>query len=186
VRGARRLGGPERAAAEESLQLVAFTLGGGDYAIDIMRIKEIINPVRVTPVPKAPPFVEGVIELRGAILPIMDLRKRFDLPAQPATRSTKFIIVAIEAGGRRMIVGLVVDGVSEPLRVPPKEVRPAPALARGDAAYFAGVVRRPGPEAGREGGREGADDRIVMLVEVDALLSAREKAALAGLDEAGT
>ncbi len=172
----RRLFGAEARAAQadDALQLVAFTAGGGEYALDIMRIKEIVNPVRITQVPKAPPFVEGVIELRGAILPIIDLRKRFELPIGPATRSTKFIITTIEAGGKRMIVGLVVDGVSEPLRVPRAEVRPAPALAHGDAAYFAGVVRRR---------IAGAEDRIVMVVDIDAILSSREKSSLAGLDE---
>src|SRR6185503_14313339 len=111
-------------------QLVAFSVADGDYAIDIMRIKEIINPVRVTQVPKAPPFIEGVIELRGAILPVVDLRKRFDLPATPPTRASKLLIVVIEVAGRRMIVALVVDGVSEPIRVARDEVRPPPALAQ--------------------------------------------------------
>ena len=68
----------------ELTQLVAFGVADGDYALDIMRIKEIINPVPVTPMPKAPPFIEGVIELRGAILPIVDVRKRFDLSADAA------------------------------------------------------------------------------------------------------
>ena len=95
---------PQR-RTDESLQMVGFRVGEGEYALDIMRVKEIINPVRVTAVPKAPPFIEGVIELRGAILPVVDLRKRFDLPATPATRATKFLIVVIEISGKRMIVG---------------------------------------------------------------------------------
>ena len=109
----------DAASASSSTQLVAFGVADGEYALDIMRIKEIINPVAVTPVPKAPPFIEGVIELRGAILPIVDVRKRFDLSPTPATRATKYpdrrrSIV----GEQRIIVGLVVDRVSEPLRVP--------------------------------------------------------------------
>jgi purine-binding chemotaxis protein CheW len=172
----RRLFGAEARAAqaEDALQLVAFHAGGGEYALDIMRIKEIVNPVRITPVPKAPSFVEGVIELRGAILPIIDLRKRFELHVAPPSRTTKFIITGVDVGGKRMIVGLVVDGVSEPMRVARADVRPAPALAHGDAAYFVGVVRRIVP---------GAEDRIVMIIDIDALLSAREKSSLAGLDE---
>jgi len=75
------------AARVELTQLVAFGVGDGDYAVDIMRIKEIINPVAVTPMPKAPPFIEGVIELRGAILPIVDVRKRFDMTPTSATRA---------------------------------------------------------------------------------------------------
>ncbi len=174
----------------ETLQLVAFTVGGGPYAVDIMRIKEIINPVTITRVPKAPGFIEGVIELRGAILPIVDLRKRFDLPATEPTRATKILIVGIDVGGRRMIVGLIVDGVLEPLRVTREQIRPAPSLAQGETAYFSGVVQR------RRGGdrvvgstrktapvvAEPTDDRIFMVLDLDAILSSKEKISLAGLD----
>src|SRR5439155_24663051 len=107
VKGSR---GADRGRAErapELVQMVAFSVGAGEYALDIMRIKEIINPVKITPVPKAPPFIEGVIELRGAILPVVDLRKRFDLVATPAVRSTKFLVVSIDVNARRMIVALI-------------------------------------------------------------------------------
>jgi purine-binding chemotaxis protein CheW len=169
---------------EESLQLVAFTVADGHYALDIMRIKEIVNPMPVTRVPKAPGFIEGVIELRGAILPIVDLRKRFDLPAEPYSRATKFLIVGIDVGGKRMIVGLVVDGVLEPLRVPKESVRAAPALAQGEQAYFSGVVQRRQRE--RVDGREARkasedDDRIFMLLDIDAILSSKEKISLEGM-----
>jgi purine-binding chemotaxis protein CheW len=155
--------------AVDTSQMVAFTVGGGEYALDIMRIKEIINPLPITPVPKAPPFIEGVVELRGAILPIVDLRKRFDLPATAPTRATKYLIVAIDVAGRRMIVGLVVDGVSEPLRVPRDQVRPAPLLTQSSTAYFSGVVHHAG--------------RILMVLDIDAVLSSSEKISLAGLSE---
>jgi purine-binding chemotaxis protein CheW len=160
---------PQRAV--DTTQLVAFSVGSGEYAMDIMRIKEIINPIPITQVPKAPEFIEGVVELRGAILPVVDLRKRFDLPATAPTRSTKYLIVVIEMAGRRMIVGLVVDGVSEPLRVARDQVRPAPLLAQGASAYFTGVVHHQG--------------RILMVLDIDAILSSKEKITLAGLDGGG-
>ena len=122
-------------------------------------------------VPKAPPFIEGVIELRGAILPIIDLRKRFDLPATTFGRATKFVIASIDVQERRMIVGLVVDAVTEPLRVPIDQVRAAPALAQGDAAYFSGVVHHK--------------DSIYMILAIDAILSSKEKISLARLDGGG-
>jgi purine-binding chemotaxis protein CheW len=153
------------------VQLVAFHVGAGTYAIDIMRIKEIVNPVKVTPVPKAPPFVEGVIELRGAIQPLIDLRKRFDLPPTPITRSTKYMIVTLQVGDRRYVVALVTDGVAEPLRVAREQIRPAPALTR-TAAYFSGAVRRD---------LTGGDSTIVMIVDVDSLLSGDEKTSLVGI-----
>jgi purine-binding chemotaxis protein CheW len=160
--------------AVELLQLVSFSVADGEYALDIMRIKEIINPVEVTRVPRAPEFIEGVIGLRGAILPIVDMRKRFDLPVSPRQRSTKYVIVGIDVGGgrragapERMIVGLVVDKVSEPLRIPRGEVRPAPALTQSGTPYFSGAVRHHG--------------RILMIVDLDAVLSTQEKLSLAGL-----
>ena len=173
-------GGPtsERARAQkpvETLQMVAFTVAGGEYALDIMRIKEIINPVRITSVPKAPAFIEGVIELRGAILPVVDLRRRFDLPTPALARQAKFLVVAIDVptseGIRRMIVALIVDGVLEPLRVAREQLRPAPSLAQGENRYFAGVVHK--------------DERIYMILDIDAVLSSREKSTLAGLDGGG-
>src|SRR5262249_22310421 len=148
------------------VQLATFFLGGEEYALDIMRIKEIIHPLKITPVPKVPGFIEGVIELRGTILPIVDLRKRFDLPAPAPTRSTKYIIVGME--GR--IVGLVVDGVGEVLRIPGAEVRPSP-LDTGDAAhYFSGV--------------HNAGGRIILILDIDRILSSEEKISLAGLGRA--
>jgi purine-binding chemotaxis protein CheW len=151
----------------ELVQLVAFGVGPGDYAVDIMRIKEIINPVPVTAMPKAPSFIEGVIELRGTILPLIDVRKRFDLVATPPTRATKFLIVAIDIGEARIIAGLVVDRVSEPLRVPKSEVKPAPALSVSERAFFTGMVHH--------------HDKILMVLDVDALLTAAEKRTLSGL-----
>ncbi len=163
-------GANDRAKARERVeltQLVAFGVGDGDYAVDIMRIKEIINPVAVTPMPKAPPFIEGVIELRGAILPIIDVRKRFDAPPTPATRATKYLIVSVDIGEQRAIVGLVVDRVSEPLRVPKSDIKPAPRLSVAERAYFTGVVAHHG--------------KMLMVLDVDALLSSAEKLTLSGL-----
>ena len=160
--------GPEPTSSD-IVQLAVFTVGSEEYALDIMQIKEIINPLRITPVPRAPAFIEGVIELRGAILPIVDLRKRFDLPLTPATRATKYVIVSIE--GR--IVGLVVDSVREVLRVARSEVRPAPDLVEdGSAQFFKGVCRR-------------GEGRIIMVLDIDRILSSQEKISLARMGDGG-
>lgn len=154
----------DSSGSQEIVQLATFTVGGEQYAIDIMRIKEIINPLRVTPVPRAPAFIEGVIELRGAILPVVDLRKRFDLPATPPTRATKYIIVSV--AGR--ILGLIVDGVSEVLRISRSELRPPPPFGAADAArYFSGVCQH--------------DGRIVMILDIDRVLTSEEKISLQGM-----
>lgn len=158
-------------ARVELVQLVAFGVADGDYAVDIMRIKEIINPVPVTPMPKAPPFIEGVIELRGAILPIIDVRKRFDVAPTPPTRATKYLIVGLDIGVDRIIVGLIVDRVSEPLRVPKSDIKPAPHLSIAERPHFNGVVSHHG--------------KMLMVLDVDALLGAAEKDVLSGMSARG-
>ena len=149
--------------AVELVQLATFQLASTEYALDIMRIKEIIQPLRITSVPKAPMFIEGVIELRGAILPVVDLRKRFELPAPPPVRATKYIIVTVD----ERAVGLVVDAVGEVLRVPRGELA-APPFPRGEAARtFSGVVRRSG--------------RIILVLDIERILSSEERISLAGV-----
>jgi purine-binding chemotaxis protein CheW len=145
------------------IQLATFMVGSEEYALDIMRIKEIIHPLKITPVPKVPTFIEGVVELRGAIIPVVDLRKRFDLPMTPATRSSKYIIVGIEG----KIVGLVVDAVGEVLRIARSEVRAASMLEGEAERYFLGVCHHGG--------------RIIFVLDIDRVLSSQEKISLAGL-----
>ena len=154
----------------DRVQLVAFELGGGDFAVDIMRLKEVIQPVPITVVPKAPSFLDGVIDVRGAILPVIDLRRRFGL-AVPQGGRQKFLIVAVDVGlgpGRGMILALVVDRVREPIRVAASELRAAPVLVQieADARAFRAVVQHEG--------------RLHMVIDVDRLLGPRERAALAG------
>jgi purine-binding chemotaxis protein CheW len=150
---------------QESLQVVSFFVGSGQYALDIMRIKEIIRPVAITAVPLAPSFVEGIIELRGAFLPIVDLRKRFGIETSPATRDARYVVVALE--GR--IVGLLVDRVADRRRVGRDEITEPPAMAFGaDTRFFAGVLKSEG--------------EIVVLLDLDAILSASEKQQLRGLE----
>ncbi len=151
----------------ETVQLCSFFVGTEEYALDIMRIKEIINPVSVTPVPRAPAFIEGIIELRGAFLPVIDLRRRFELAVTAFTRDTKFVIVGL--AGR--ILGLVVDRVAEVKPIPVDQISAAPELAvAGDSRYFNGVVKW--------------NDRIVMLLDLDAVLSPAETDQLRGMEQA--
>ena len=144
-------------------QLCTFRLGGEDYAIDIMRVREIIPPLPVTPVPRAPAFVEGVVRLRGDVIPVLDVRRRLGLPPGPATRKTKILIVNV--AGRRL--GLVVDEVTEVVRIPRHDIRPAPALVGGQGVrFFLGVC---GGEGGPGAARRGAG-RLRLLLNVKALL----------------
>lgn len=130
----------------DDLKLAGFYVGGALYGIDIMRIKEVIQarPYPIRPVPHAPPIVEGVIQLRGVVIPVIDLRKRFRSEVDSEMeRLNKLIIVSVK--GR--IIGLKVDRIAGELRVPGGALRPAPSMLRageGDAEdpdFFSGVSR---------------------------------------------
>ena len=154
--------------AGERVELCTFRVGGEDYAVDIMRVREIINPLPVTPVPRAPRFIEGVVRLRSEIIPVVDVRKRFGLPALAPTRKTKFLVVRI--GGRRL--ALVVDEVTEVVRLARSEIRPAPAFADdGAPRFFLGVCggEAASPRGGQPGARRGTG-RLRLLLNVRALL----------------
>lgn len=158
------------AESGERVELCTFRIAGEDYAVDIMRVREIINPLPITPVPRSPPFIEGVIRVRSEVIPVVDVRKRFRLPPAPPTRKTKFLVVRI--GVRR--VALIVDEVTEVVRLPRSEIRPAPSFAEdGAARFFLGVCGGEGSPAatGQAGGRRGSG-RLRLLLNVRALIQA--------------
>ncbi|WP_291317666.1 chemotaxis protein CheW [Desulfuromonas sp.] len=138
--------------------MACFRVGEETYALDILRIKEIIRPQKLTPVPKAPAFIEGVINLRGAVIPVVDLRKRFEQSVTEPGRKTRIIICAM----RGKVVGLLVDDVYEVCRYGRQEVHPAPQFLKGRGAqFFLGVCRR--------------EDDLVMVLDLEKILSSEEK-----------
>lgn len=160
-RAAARAPGP---ADEPLVQLCTFRIGGEDYAVDIMRVREIIHPLPITPVPRAPASVEGVVRLRGEVIPVLDVRKRLGLPAAAATRRTRFLVVTVA----RRRIGLVVDEVCEVIRIPRSDIRPAPPLGDDRSPrFFLGVCSGAGG-AGRA--RRGGAARLRLLLNVKALL----------------
>jgi purine-binding chemotaxis protein CheW len=162
--------GDEDEGDAEQLKLAGFRVGGGLYGIDIMRIKEVIQagPYPVRPVPHAPAIVEGIIALRGVVIPVVDLRKRFGVPIDPElARLNKLVIVSV----RGRIVGLKVDRIIGELRVPSGAVRPAPSLLRpgGRDEFFAGVCRR--------------DDEMVFVVNLETVIDPGTGGAAVGGDD---
>lgn len=148
----------EKPGLRQEIQLACFRVGSEIYALDILRIKEIIRPQKLTPVPKAPPFVEGVINLRGVVIPVVDLRKRFDRAAGNDGRKTRIIISALSG----KIIGLMVDEVSEVRRYSRQEIQPAPQFLAGKGAeFFLGVCRR--------------EEDLVMVLNLEKILSTDEK-----------
>jgi purine-binding chemotaxis protein CheW len=145
------------------VQLCSFRIGGEDYAVDLMRVREIIHPLPITPVPRAPASVEGVVRLRGEVVPVLDVRKRLGVAASPPSRRTRFLIVNVA----RRRIGLVVDEVCEVLRLPRRELRPAPPLGEdGAPRFFLGVCGGEGAPARRRAGA----GRLRLLLNVKALL----------------
>lgn len=141
--------------AHDSVQLCAFRLGDEEYVLDIMRIEEILQPHATTRVVGAPEWVTGVINLRGAIVPVVDLRVRLQSKGEPPPKlKPKFLVCRV---GRRR-VALRVDGVTEVVRVGLDELKPAPAiLSGGHSAYVVGVCGPP--------------DRLRLLLDVKAAIS---------------
>lgn len=118
------------------LQLVTFRIGEEEFGVDILAVQEIIRLLQITTVPRAPTFIEGVINLRGKVIPVINMRTRFNMPAVTHDNSTR--IVVMELGQK--IVGFLVDGVSEVLRIPASTVEdPPPVVAGIGAEYIRGV-----------------------------------------------
>ena len=143
-------------------QLVVFDLANEHYGVDIAAVEGIIKMQPITVVPHTPAFVEGVTNLRGEVLPVIDLRKRFGLPLDQA-RSKDTRIVVVEIDGKK--VGMVVDAVSEVLRVPDEAIEPpSPIVTTVDSAFIRGIAK--------------VDERLIILVELARVLSTEEQANL--------
>jgi purine-binding chemotaxis protein CheW len=145
-------------------QLVIFELGTENFGVDISAVESIIKMQELTRVPHAPSFVEGVTNLRGVVLPVIDLRKRFSMPTQEATRETRIVVINI--GGVK--VGMVVDSVSEVLTIDDKSVEPTPPMVSTlDSVFIIGIAK--------------LGDRLVILLDLEKVLSTGEKAKLEAL-----
>lgn len=124
--------------AEQLLQMVSFRLGEELFGVDILKVQEINRLMEITKMPKVPDFVEGVINLRGRVIPIVDLRKRFHLPPVERNRETRIIVVDISG----MMMGMIVDSVSEVLRLPASTIEPAPDITTSiESQYIRGVAK---------------------------------------------
>jgi purine-binding chemotaxis protein CheW len=146
---------------DELIQLVTFSIGEEEFGVDILKVQEIIRTMEITKVPRAQAFVEGVINLRGKVIPIIDLRRRFGLSSKAHDKHTRIIVIEIN----NMIVGFVVDSVSEVLRIPSGTVEPPPPVVAGvDSEYISGVGK--------------LQDRLLILLDLDKLLSSEDLDAL--------
>jgi purine-binding chemotaxis protein CheW len=149
----------------EFVKVVSFHLGNEEYGVDIAQVQEIIRMVEITHVPRAPRFMEGVINLRGQLIPIIDLRTRFAMPRVEQTKSTR--IVVTEIGSKK--VGIIVDSVSEVINIPIEQVEDAPDMIAGvGTEYIQGV------------GKVG--ERLIILLDLTMVITGEEKAQLDSVD----
>lgn len=149
------------ALREEVHQFLTFTLGDQDFGIEILRVQEIKNFTRITPIPNMPACIKGVMNLRGTVVPIVDLRIKFDMETTEYNQFT--VIIVVNVGSR--IMGLVVDAVSDVLNVDPTEIESAPDLGSIDTSFINGLAK--------------SADRLVTLLNIEQLL-AEQTGAISG------
>ena len=151
--------------AEREGKYLTFTLAEEEYGIGILKIKEIIRMMPITSVPQTPEFVKGVINLRGKVIPVIDLRLRFDMGEIDYTERTCIIVVEIEGQAGTVMIGIVVDSVSEVLNIKGKDIEDSPTFGtKLNTDYILGMAKM-------EGG-------VKILLDIDRVLSGEEVASL--------
>ncbi len=162
----------KQSMADAEIQLILFTIGGEKYALDIMKTKEIIKPIKVTPLPDVPAFIEGVINLRGMLIPVVSMRERFGISLgdeETESPDTRVIIIVL----KKIIVGIVVDSVEEIMRLTLKDIQPPPRIASGiDSEYIKGMCR--------------IGEEALVLLDMEKILSSAEKVMMEKLRAKGS
>jgi purine-binding chemotaxis protein CheW len=137
--------------------VLVFVLGKEEYGVDILKVQEIRTYEKVTPIPSAPEYLKGVVNLRGIIVPVLDMRVKFGMPAPSYDSFT--VVIVLKVAGRT--IGIVVDGVSDVVQLAPGEVKAAPQLgAVVDGTFLAGLATQ--------------NDRMILLLDIEKFLSSAE------------
>ena len=145
------------AARDEAREVLVFVLGGEEYAVDILKVQEIRGYERVTAIPGAPAYLKGVVNLRGIIVPVIDMRLKFGLADAKYDSFTVVIILRVAA----RVIGIVVDAVSDVVRLAPSEIKAAPGLGSiVDSGFLAGLATQ--------------GDRMILMLEIEKFLSSGE------------
>ncbi len=158
--------GTHREIEGELSQLISFLVGDEEYGLEILRVKEVIRICAITRLPRAPSFVKGIINLRGDVIPIIDLRDKFGLEHQDYTSTTRVIVVDVDD----RLVGMVVDAANQVVRIGTDRIEPPPPIAGGLSAEF---IRGVGK----------LDERLIILLDIDRILSTAEKIELAKIED---
>jgi purine-binding chemotaxis protein CheW len=156
----------------ERSQYLSFSLAGGDYAIGILQVKEILQYETVTRVPSVPASIRGVINLRGAVVPVIDLAVKFGLPATPVTKRTCILVVEASLGDERTVLGIMADAVREVLELASGEIEPPPSFGTQVRVDFILGMGKAGKG-------------FVLLLDLDRVVSAGERELAAQLGRGG-
>jgi purine-binding chemotaxis protein CheW len=143
---------------QDILQLVGFKMGNEEFGIDILNVKEINRMVKITKVPNAPVYVEGIINLRGKVIPVIDVRTKLGMPKKDPDNDTRIVVVDVD--GRT--VGFLVDSVSEVLRIPKNVIEAPPEITTGVNSEYITAVGK-------------LDDRLLTLIDLNKILAKEEK-----------
>ncbi len=154
----------------ETTQYLSFKLDDEVFALDIWKVREVLDYTEITKVPKTPEFMKGVINLRGGVVPVVDMRLKFGLPEAEKTVNTCIIIIEVTVDGETTVLGALVDSVQEVLDLEPGQIEPAPRIGtRLRTDFIRGMGKR--------------DNRFLMILDIDKIFSADE---LAIVENTGT
>ena len=152
---------PNETLADRAGKYLTFSLGGEIYGLEILKVQEIIGMMSVTRVPRTPEFIRGVINLRGKVIPVVDLRIKFGLDYQEDTEKTVIIVVQVTRGDSQVTMGTIVDEVSEVMDIGGSQIEPPPSLGTDVETDFILGMGKVG-------------DKVVMLLDVDQVLTGGE------------
>lgn len=149
----------------ELIQLVSFNLGAEEYAVEVLKVREIIRMTPITHIPNTPPSVEGIINLRGKVIPIISLRNRFCMSSTEDDQHTRIMVMDIDG----KLMGFIVDGVSEVIRISNAEIQPPPSIAAGgiDQDFICGVIKHA--------------EQLLLMLQLDRMFTSEEQDAFAGM-----
>lgn len=147
----------EQAQKDVIKQLVTFTVSEEEYGLEILKVQEVVRLPHITKIPKAPAFIKGIIDLRGNIIPVIDLREKFGFERKEYNDTTRVIVVEVAERN----IGMIVDTVSQVIRVPESKIAPPPRMISGGTGqYIEGIAK--------------LEERLIILLKVDEILSTEE------------
>ena len=157
----RNTDAPSAAADVRAGKYLTFDLGGEEFGVRVLKVREIMGVQEITPVPQTAPHVKGVINLRGKIIPVIDLRLKFGMPQAEYNQRTCIIVTQVQGEAAPLVVGVVVDGVSEVLNLSPGEIEDTPDFGEGFAGgYLLGMAKVKG--------------KVKILLDIDRVLTTQE------------